>query len=223
MGLAFILVTSSIKYLTRLLCIVDDAELINVPIKGPLIIVSNHVNFIEVPILFTHMQPRKVTGFAKSETWDNPALGYLFNLWGAIPIRRGEAGSVAMKSALGALKQGKILAIAPEGTRSGHGKLQKGHSGIIMLAQKSGAPILPLAFFGAEMIRENINQLRRTNFHIRVGKPFRLVFPDGKLERDVRDGMVDEIMYHIALLLPPEYRGYYSVLPESRPNYIHYL
>jgi len=223
MGLAFALVTTSIKYLTRLLCIIDDAELINVPEKGPLIIVSNHVNFIEVPILYTHLQPRKVTGFAKAETWNNPALGYLFNLWGAIPIRRGEADSVAMKSALGALQQGKILAIAPEGTRSGHGKLQKGHSGITMLAQKSGAPIVPLAFYGAEMIRDNMNQLRRTNFHIRVGKPFRLVIPEGKLERDVRDVMVDEIMYHVALLLPAEYRGYYSDLPESSPNYIRYL
>jgi 1-acyl-sn-glycerol-3-phosphate acyltransferase len=103
-----------------------------------LILVANHINFLEVPIMFTHLQPRPVTGFAKVETWNNPAMGALFDLWGAIPLKRGSADTVAFKRGLEVLEAGKILAVAPEGTRSGNGMLQKGHPGVVMLALRSG-------------------------------------------------------------------------------------
>jgi 1-acyl-sn-glycerol-3-phosphate acyltransferase len=223
MSLAYTVVTSSIKSITRILCNVDDSQLINVPKHGPLIIASNHINFMEVPLLYTHLQPRKVTGFAKAETWDNPIMALLFNLWGAIPIQRGEADTTAFRTALSALKQGKMLAIAPEGTRSGHGKLGRGLPGIILLAQRSATPILPLVYYGNERFHDNINRLKKTDFHIRVGKVFRLAFREDKLDHDVRSMMVDEIMYQLAILLPVEYRGYYSDLSKISTNYIDFV
>ena len=223
MSLAYTIVTTSIKSITRILCNVDDSQLINVPEQGPLMITCNHINFMEVPLIYTHLQPRKVTGFAKAETWDNPAMALLFDLWGAIPIQRGEADTTAFRTALEALKQGKILAIAPEGTRSGHGKLGHGLPGIVTLAQHSDAPILPLAYYGSERFRDNINRLKRTDFHIRVGKVFKLCFPSEKLDREARNIMVDEIMYQLALLLPEEYRGYYSDLSKKTTNYINFV
>lgn len=220
MNLAYAVVTTSIKSLTRILCNIDDTQLINVPKHGPLIIVSNHINFMDIPVLYTHLQPRSITGFAKAETWENPAMGLLFNLWGAIPIQRGEADTNAFRSALEALGEGKILAIAPEGTRSGHGRLGRGLPGIVVLAHHSEAPILPLVYYGGERLRDNINRLRRTDFHIRVGKLFKLRFPEGKLNREVRNAMVDEIMYQIAEILPKGYRGYYSDLSQLTTKYI---
>ncbi len=220
MSLAYSIVTTSIKSITRILCNIDDSQLINVPEQGPLIIACNHINFMEVPLIYTHLQPRKVTGFAKAETWDNPAMALLFNLWGAIPIQRGEADTYAFRAALDALKQGKILAIAPEGTRSGHGKLGLGLPGIVTLAQHSDAPILPLVYYGSERFRDNINRLKRTDFHIRVGKVFKLCFQSEKLDRETRKIMVDEIMYQLAILLPAEYRGYYSDLSKITSNFI---
>jgi 1-acyl-sn-glycerol-3-phosphate acyltransferase len=223
MSLAYNVVTTSIKGITRILCNVDDSQLINVPENGPFIIACNHINFMEVPLLYTHLQPRKITGFAKAETWDNPAMGLLFNLWGAIPIKRGEADATAFRSALDALKQGKILAVAPEGTRSGHGKMGRGYPGIVIMAQHSAVPILPLVYYGGERFRDNINRFKRTDFHIRVGKLFKLTFLEGKLDREVRSRMVDEIMYQLALLLPVEYRGYYSDLSKLTTNYINFV
>lgn len=223
MTLAFAIVTYSIKYLTKVLCKVDGSELNKVPFQGPLIVVSNHINFLEVPVLYTHLQPRKMTGFAKAETWKNPALGLLFNLWGAIPIKRGEADAIAIRFALDALNQGKILAIAPEGTRSKNGRLQQGHPGIILLAQKSKAPILPLVYYGGEKIRDNLYRLKRTDFHIRVGKMFNLSFQDDFIRREVRNLMVDEIMYQLAILLPNEYRGYYSDLSNLSTKFINFV
>jgi 1-acyl-sn-glycerol-3-phosphate acyltransferase len=223
MSLAYTFVTSSIKSLTRILCNVDDRQLINVPRQGPLIIACNHINFMDVPLLYTHLQPRKVTGFAKAETWNNPVMGLLFDLWGAIPIQRGEADTSAFRSALDALNQGKILAIAPEGTRSGNGRLGQGLPGIVMLAYHTNTPILPLVYYGGERFRDNINRFRRTDFNIRVGKLFKLSFQEAKLDREVRNKMVDEIMYQLALLLPMEYRGFYSDIRNITTNYIDFV
>ena len=223
MSITYSVVTTSVKGLTRILCKIDGNELSNVPKHGPLIIASNHINFIEVPLVYTHLQPRQITGFVKAETWENPAMGFLFDLWGGIPIQRGEANSTAFRNALAALKENKILAVAPEGTRSGDGKLKRGQPGIITLAHLSDAPILPLVYYGGEKLRENLNRLKRTDFHIRVGKVFKLSFPEGKHDRELRFKMVDEIMYQIAALLPEEYRGFYADLSKQSINYLKYV
>ncbi len=223
MSLAFSVVNTSIKGLTRLLCNVDDSQLVKVPEHGPLIIASNHINFMDIPLVYTHLQPREITGFAKAETWDNPAMALLFDLWGAIPLQRGEADTHAFRRALDALKQGKILAIAPEGTRSEHGRLGRGHPGIVTLAYHSRAPILPLVYYGGERLRDNLNRLKRTDFYIRVGKVFSLRFPEGKLDRELREKMLEAIMYHIAALLPEAYRGYYSDISQLSTEYLHFV
>lgn len=222
MTLIYRVATSTIKGLIRLLCRVDDAQLAQVPDQGPLIIVANHVNFLEVPLLYTHLQPRPVTGFAKAENWDNAALGALFDLGGAIPLRRGEADIAALRQALKALEAGQILAVAPEGTRSGHGRLQPGHPGVVFLALRSGAPLLPVAYYGGELFWRNLPRLRRTDFHIVVGQPFYLDADGVKVTRQVRQQMVDEIMYQVAALLPPAYRGVYSDLAAATEAYLRF-
>ncbi len=222
MNLAFSVVNSSVKSLTRLLCDVDDGQLVKVPEQGPLIIACNHINFMEIPLVYTHLQPRRVTALAKAETWDNPVMGLIFDLWGAIPIQRGEADTTAFRMASQALKEGKILAITPEGTRSETGKLGRGLPGIVTVALHSDVPILPVVYYGAEKLLDNLNRLRRTDFHIRVGKIFRLKHPQQKLDRDLRRKMVDEIMYQLAVLLPSEYRGYYADISSLTTNYLDY-
>jgi len=223
MNLAYWIVTNTIKESMRLMCRIDAAELQKVPRQGPLLLVCNHINFLEVPLLYTHLQPRPVTGFAKSETWDNPWMGRLFDLWGAIPIRRGEADLLAIQQGLQALQQGKILAVAPEGTRSGNGCLQRGHAGVVTLAQRSQAPLLPLVYFGSETYREDFKRLRRTEFHIRVGRPFRLRSKAGEINRQMRQKIADEIMYQLAVLLPPKYRGEYADLSRLSTEHLEFI
>jgi 1-acyl-sn-glycerol-3-phosphate acyltransferase len=76
---------------TDLLCWIDKRDFHKVPPRGPLILVTNHIGSLEVPLLFVHLQPRKIKGLAKIETWDSKFMGWLFDLWEAIPVRRGEA------------------------------------------------------------------------------------------------------------------------------------
>jgi 1-acyl-sn-glycerol-3-phosphate acyltransferase len=200
-------------------CRVDDQELRRVPQRGPLLLVCNHVNFLEVPLLLSHLQPRQVTGFAKAETWDSPMMGLLFDIWGAIPLRRGQADVTAIRRVLEALDQGMIVAIAPEGTRSGDGCLRRAKPGIGLLAAHSRAPILPVAYYGHERIWSNLQRLRRTDFHIRVG-PLLRVRSNGRWSAEQRQALADEIMTQIAALLPEEYRGPYASPPTGQPSFL---
>jgi 1-acyl-sn-glycerol-3-phosphate acyltransferase len=220
MNLAQTVVFPPLRTLGRALCRVHDEELAGIPQQGPLLLVVNHVNFLDAPIFYTHLIPRPVTGFAKVETWRNPAIGILFSLSGAIPIRRGVVDRTAIGLAQEALRSGKILAIAPEGTRSGDGHLQKARAGVSVLALDSGAPVIPVAFYGGEKFSHNILRLIRTDFYFRVGAPFHIRVQDAKLTRDVREQITTEIMYRLAALLPPEYRGYYSDFSKATNRFL---
>jgi 1-acyl-sn-glycerol-3-phosphate acyltransferase len=219
MNLAQRLVYYSIRVASRTLCRVHDEEMQKIPHTGPLIIIANHVNFLDVPLLYTHLIPRPVTGFAKAENWNNPAMGALFSLGGAIPIRRGMVDRDAIERALVALQAGQILALAPEGTRSGDGRLRRARPGLALLASASDAPVLPMVYFGGEKFWHNIARFRRTEFYFRVGTPYRLTTRDWPNKRESRQQVTDEMMYHMAALLPEEYRGVYADLSKATNEY----
>ena len=205
--------------LIHVLCRIDADEIDKIPMDGPLILVANHVNFLEAPVLHCRFRPRKVIGLAKAEAWENPLLGWLFDRWEAIPIRRGEPDIGALRRALSVLSAGGILAVAPEGTRSRHGRLQKGHSGIVTLALKSGAPLQPVVVWGGEAIAHNVRRIRRTPFHVRVGEAFYVEAAGERPTSELRQRITDEIMIRMAALLPPKHRGEYSDL--SAPTESH--
>lgn len=219
-SLKFKVVTAAVHGWTNLVCRVDAAEMAQIPAEGPLIIISNHINFLEAPVMYTRLRPRPTTGFAKIESWEKPLLAWLFNTWGIIPIRRGEADMKALRRGVAALKEGYFLAVAPEGTRSYDGRLGKAHAGAVTLALLSGAPLLPIAHYGAENFSANISRLRRTDFHIRVGRPF--MFDAGKVRvnREVRQQMAAEMMYQLAALMPAEYRGEYADITKATQTYL---
>ncbi|GAB4468903.1 MAG: hypothetical protein Kow0088_00410 [Anaerolineales bacterium] len=209
-----------IKHGSTIVLDIEARELSKVPKVGPLIIATNHINFIEVPVVYTHLQPRPITGLVKVETWNNPLMGLLFDLWGGIPVRRGEADITAAKRCLQALRSGKIVAIAPEGTRSGNGRLRKGQAGIVFLAMKSKAPILPLAFYGAERYWQDLSSLNKIPFRVRVGQLFTIEVGTQPITQTIRNQIADEIMIQIAALLPPAYRGDYAHRVHEKPQYL---
>ena len=193
-----------------IVCRLDTAEVNKVPMQGPLILVSNHVNFLEAPIIRAKLHPRDIIALTKTESYDNPLFSFLFNTWGGIPIQRGTVDRTALHACIDALAESKQLAITPEGTRSGDGRLLPGKSGIVPLAVRSGAPLLPMACWGAEHFWVNLKHFRRTPFHVCVGRPF-MVETSGKgMSKEVRQRIVDEIMFKLAELLPERYHGAYE-------------
>jgi 1-acyl-sn-glycerol-3-phosphate acyltransferase len=223
MTLSHFFVVTTLRGLTSLICRIDDAQLARVPDQGPLIIAANHVNIIEIPIIYARLQPRPVSGMVLADRWENPLLGWILDVGEAIPLRRGEPDIGALRTAIERLKAGHIIIIDPEGTRSGDGRLQKGNPGAVILALRSGAPLLPVVFHGSEHYQENLRRLHRTDFHIEVGRPFHLDAGGRRVTRQVRHQMIDEVMYQMAMLLPPVYRGVYSDLDAATEEYLAWL
>jgi len=214
------LINFIIRVYTRIACRIDAPNLQKIPMQGPLIIITNHTGQIEVPLLFAHLQPRKMTGWAKIEAWDNKFLNWVFNVWGIIPVRRGEADMHALKAALRALENGYIFGVAPEGTRNRNGVLIRAQPGTVTLALHTGTPVLPVAHWGGEKLMKNLKRFKRTEFHIRLGKPFKVDTQGVKVTGEIRQQIVDEMMYKIAELLPPEYRGVYSDLSKATGKFL---
>ncbi len=224
MNMMYWIVTYGCKLGLAVMCRVDAQGLDTVPHTGPLITFTNHTGTVEAPLIFTYLAPRKkVTGISKFETWDNRFLNWVFTVWGIIPIHRGEADMVAMRTALEALEKGFILGISPEGTRSRDGTLHRAHGGIAMLALHSGAPLQAIGHWGGENFGRNIKKLKRTDFHLRVGSVFHLDDHGERVTKVIRQQMADEMMYQIARLLPPEYRGEYSDLENATEKYIRFI
>ncbi len=221
MTLAASIINPPLKVILSTFLDVDSSEVAKIPMEGPLILATNHINFLDAPVGFTHLHPRRMTAFAKVETWDNLVLKFLFNAWEAIPIKRGEVDFEAFRMAEEALKQKKLIIVAPEGTRSKHGKLNKGYPGIVLLAIRTGVPIIPVAFFGNENVK--IKLARRTAMTIKVGKAFKIDTRGEALSKDVRGQITDEIMYEIARLMPENNRGVYADLKKSSQQYLEFL
>ena len=208
-----------VKVGTEFLCRIDARDIDKVPTHGPLIVISNHTGQLEVAVFFGQLQPRRITGWAKIEAWDNAFLHWLFNLWKLIPVRRGEGDTSALRNALKALEDGYIFGLAPEGTRNVTGRLNRAYPGAVMLAIHSGVPILPVAHWGGENFLKNLRRFKRTDFHIRVGEIFCLKLEGVRVTREVRQQIADEMMIRIAELMPMEYRGYYEKAVDSQMLY----
>ena len=209
------------KGLTGLMFRVDAAALAKVPRGGPLIIVTNHVHIPEIPTLYVRLLPRKVIGMAQAEKVLDK------NLWGAIlrwidtiPVWRGEADLNALRTGIRILSEGKIILLDPEGTRSHDGRLQKGQPGAILMALHSGAAMLPVVHYGSENYQANLKRLRRTDIHYLVGTPFRLDAGGERVTSATRQQMIDEVMFQMAGLLPPRYRGVYADLSIASHKYL---
>ncbi len=211
-----------IRFLLFFLCKTDYQAFKAIPKTGPMILVGNHVNFLDAPVAFTFLHPRQIVSLVKKETFKNPILRFLFNTWGSIPVSRGTADFGALGGAVKVLKEGKFFAIFPEGTRTKDGCLIQGHPGIVVVALQSGAPILPVIHFGSENFNENFKRLKRTKITYRIGETFLLKPSCPYPRKEERQMITDEIMYQLAKLLPEEYRGYYADLSKATTRFLNF-
>jgi len=211
MSVRLAVVNATIRLLLKLIARVRAPGIARVPDRGPLIIAVNHINFLETPLIYILLRPRRTIGVAKVETWDSPLLRVLANLWEAIPIRRSVVDTAAFRRAAAALAEGAIVVMAPEGTRSRDGQLRPGRPGIVTLAARTGAPILPIVHFGGEAVWTSLRRLRRTIVTVRTGRPISVPAGDdhGRLPKRERDRYLDRVMLAMAAMLPERYRGVY--------------
>lgn len=212
-----------LRFLTRHLIHFEIEGMENIPRHGRLIISINHINFLD-PLLACALVPREVIPLSKVENLQHPIFGPLARAYGAIPVRRGEADVRAVKRAMAVLNEEKALLIAPEGTRSGDGRLQRGMPGLALLALRTQSPVVPIGLVGQEKFESRLQRLRRTHVWVNIGRPFRFVVSEGRrISRGELREMIDEAMAELARLLPPENRGVYAEMVDLPRKWIQYV
>lgn len=138
----------------------------NLPAEGPVIIASNHVSMWD-PVIVGCAFSRQVFFMAKDVLFQKPLLKQIFQGLGAFPVQRGKGDISAIKKSLRVLKEGKVLGIFPEGTRSQSGDIQEVMAGVGLIMEKSKAPVIPVKVYGSKgLLRQ-----KRGTIGIIIGKP----------------------------------------------------
>jgi 1-acyl-sn-glycerol-3-phosphate acyltransferase len=119
----------------------------NIPNAGPVVLVSNHIDILDPPLLGSALD-RKVSFMAKEQLFRIPVLSFFIREFGAFPVKRGAADKQSIRKALTILKDGGMLGIFPEGTRSKTGKLGKGMPGAALFALRTDSTVIPVAIIG---------------------------------------------------------------------------
>ena len=162
----------------------------NMPAEGPVILAINHISIWD-PLVAASSLPRQVSFMAKEELFSIPVLGEILSKLGAFPVKRGQGDINAIRQSLAILKEGRVLGLFPEGTRSKTGKIQKGLPGMVLLMEKSKASVVPVKVFGTRHLLTK----GWGNIAVVVGKPMTaqmLQAPEGVENR--REWIADRIM-----------------------------
>ncbi len=203
------------RVIVKLIGNVKSIDLDTLPETGGVIVVTNHLGRLDA-VLGVLLVKRLDVIIMIAEKYENhPLWGWLGKQLDAVWLNRTEADFKAMRQVFQRLRQGNMLAIAPEGTRSRTETMAQGKPGAAYLAAKSGLPIYPIGLSGTEdrLLKERFRRWRRLDITIRVGKPFTLP-PMPRADRDAfLEEQTDEIMCRIAALVPPAYRGVYADHP----------
>lgn len=184
----------------------------NVPKKGGLLVICNHVSSADPPLLGARF-PRPLHFMAKVEWFKNPVLAFIGRQFLCYPVVRHTADRAALRYTLALLEHGQAVCIYPEGTRSLEARIHTVEAGVGFLARRSGAAILPVAVWGTESVMATRGYAfpKAADCHLVFGEPFQL--PSAEMENQAA---ADFMMSKVADLLPPSYRGIFeSGLPAA--------
>ncbi len=184
----------------------------HVPASGAYLIAINHVSLYEAPFVLAFW-PVAPEAAGAADIWNRKGQSTLARLYGGIPVRRGEYDRQLLETMLAVLKSGRPLLLAPEGARSHVPGMQRGMPGVAYLVEKTGVPVVPVGITGTtdDYLQRALHG-ERPRLSMNIGAPLYLPEITGKTDarREMRQKNVDEIMEHIAALLPEEYRGVYA-------------
>ena len=175
----------------------------HLPPSGPYIVAANHHNYLDGVVLGA-VAPEPIRFIVMPGVWRATPLHPLFHRHvGSIPINLERPDRGGLKKALGALAEGSVVGIFPEGPFSVRGRLERGLPGVALLALRSGAPVIPAGITGTyEALAERWGHIpRRSALRVRFGPPRRFL-PDGAhRRRTARQSVTQRIMDDIAALL----------------------
>ncbi len=143
---------------------IEYAGVENVPENGGFILASNHMHALDPVFIGVGMEKRQLHFMGKKELFENPVAKYFLTKLNGFPIVRGSADSDALNYAIRVVKEGNILGIFPEGTRSKDYKPARAKSGVAMIAHQSKADVLPVSIYTSDDLKKG------TKLTIRFGE-----------------------------------------------------
>jgi 1-acyl-sn-glycerol-3-phosphate acyltransferase len=189
----------------------------NVPDKGPLLVVSNHLNNADPPLLAVSIH-RKTVYMAKQELFKNPIIRYFISGFGGFPVNRFTADRNALKLAKTALENGLCLVMFPEGMRSRTAMMNQAFPGSALIATQNNVTILPVGISGTEKMSNLTWIFRRPRIMVTIGKTFTIHTANGYVTREELVSLTDELMLRITELIPAKYHGVYAEKAAQREN-----
>ncbi len=211
--------------LLRITCRPQVHGLEHLPTDGAAILASNHLAVVD-SFFLPLMVPRRVTFLAKSEYFTSPGLrGWLKKCFfagvGQVPIDRSSAQAAegALQAGVRILREGKLLGIYPEGTRSPDGRLYKGKSGLALLTLQAGVPVIPVVMVDTDRVNPIGSRMwRPARVQMRLGRPLDFSRYAGRHDdRFVLRSVTDEVMYELMQLSGQEYVDIYAATMKTAP------
>jgi 1-acyl-sn-glycerol-3-phosphate acyltransferase len=208
---------SIVRFLMKIIADIEINGIEKLP-EGNVIIAANHLGRLDTAALLCILDREDIIMPVAEKYKNHPLYGAIGRAANAIWLNRFDADYSAFRQILERMKQGGLLVIAPEGTRSKTEALQEGKMGVAFLASKSGYPVLPVAVTGTEdrLIVENLKHFRRSKITATAADLLYVDIPTGKGREEAMRQATDEIMCQIAALLPEKYRGVYADHPRLK-------
>jgi len=219
-------VSASLRFIARkILPLIADIEvrgdMSRLP-KGGYMFASNHLGRLDSLVVYYVLDNddliHPLTDKYK-KYWFGRLAGRIFNVtW----LSRGQADMRAIREFIARLKQGAVMIIAPEGTRSKKVSLLKAEPGAIYVASSANVGIIPVALTGTEDadVVARIKKLKKLKITITAGDE--MYYPPdikslkGAKREALLQSSIDEVMCRIAAMLPEKYRGYYGDFPLTK-------
>jgi 1-acyl-sn-glycerol-3-phosphate acyltransferase len=185
----------------------------NVPKRGPALLACNHTSYLDWLLLPLVVRTRRISFLAKLEYFTRRGLrgraqAYFFSATGQVPIDRAgaHASQGALMTAARLLREGRLVGVFPEGTRTRDGRLNRGRTGVARMAAETGVPVIPCATVGTFDIAPPGARLPRPHkIKVRFGSPMPPIEPDPSAEQ-LRE-WTDELMARICVLSEQEFSG----------------
>ena len=213
----FTTLRSIVRFVMKLIADIEVQGIEKLP-AGNVIVAANHLGRLDTAALLCILDREDIIMPVAEKYKDHPLYGPIGRAVNAVWLNRFDVDYAALRQILERMKEGGILVIAPEGTRSTTEALQEGKMGVAFLAGKSGYPVLPVAVTGTEdrVVLENLKHFRRSKITATATEVLYIELPQGKGREEAMRQATDEIMCQIAAHLPERYRGVYADHPRLK-------
>jgi 1-acyl-sn-glycerol-3-phosphate acyltransferase len=149
----------------------DVRGLENAPVEGGFVVAANHTSNLDPWPLGVALWPRSLHFMVKHEAW-RPPLTWIIGGVGSFPVQRGAGDVEALGNALRVCREGRVMAMFPEGTRRTKGLRKRHqprpHTGAARIALAAEVPLLPAALRGLDRLS------RLQPMRVIFGAPIRL-------------------------------------------------